>query len=65
VYIAGGMADLRGKIIRIGNMGIVNRQIVMRTINSLECTLKELEWSFKVGSGIEAALNVFSKYSDV
>jgi aspartate aminotransferase-like enzyme len=62
VYIAGGMADLRGKIIRIGNMGIVDRQIVLRTVNSLECTLKELGWDFKIGSGVEAALNVFSKY---
>ncbi len=65
VYIAGGMADLRGKIIRIGNMGLVNRQIVLRTVNSLECTLKELGWNFKLGSGVEAALDVFSKYSDV
>jgi len=64
VYIAGGMADLRDKIIRIGSMGIVNRQIVIRTISSLECTLKELEWDFKLGSGVEAALNVFSKHSD-
>jgi len=65
VYIAGGMADLRGKIIRIGNMGIVNRHIILRTINSLECALKELGWSLEIGSGVEAALDVFSKHSGV
>ena len=65
VYIAGGVADLRGKIIRIGNMGIVNRHIVLRTINSLECALKELGWGFEIGSGVEAALEVFSKRSGV
>lgn len=65
IYIAGGMADLRGKIIRIGSMGIVNRQIVLRTVSSLECTLKELGWNFKIGSGVEAALSVFSRYSDI
>ncbi|MDH5816099.1 MAG: alanine--glyoxylate aminotransferase family protein [Candidatus Nezhaarchaeota archaeon] len=62
IYIAGGMAELRGKIIRIGSMGIVDRRIVMTTINALECTLKELGWNFKVGSGVEAAFDVFSKY---
>lgn len=65
VYIAGGMAELRGKIIRIGSMGIVNRQIVLTTISALEGTLKELGWNLRIGSGVEAALEVFSKYSKI
>ena len=65
IYIAGGMADLRGKVIRIGSMGVVDRRIVVRTVSALECTLKELGWDFKMGSGVEAALNVFSKYSNI
>ncbi|MCS7139083.1 MAG: alanine--glyoxylate aminotransferase family protein [Candidatus Nezhaarchaeota archaeon] len=60
IYIAGGMADLRGKIIRIGSMGIVDQSIVMTTISALECTLKELGHNLEVGAGIEAALKVFS-----
>lgn len=65
IYIAGGMADLKGKIIRIGSMGVVDRRITMITLSALECTLKELGWTFKIGSGIEAALSVFSKYSNL
>jgi len=63
ISIAGGMADLRGKIIRIGSMGIIDKSMVIRTVSALECTLKELGFKIDVGVGVEAALEVFSKYS--
>ncbi|MDI9620213.1 MAG: alanine--glyoxylate aminotransferase family protein [Candidatus Nezhaarchaeota archaeon] len=59
IYISGGMAELKGKIIRVGSMGIVNQSIVITTINALECTLKELGYDVELGSGVSEASKVF------
>ncbi len=62
ISIAGGMADLKGKVIRIGSMGVINQSMVIATISALECTLKELGYMVELGSGVEAALSVFSRF---
>ncbi len=42
IIIAGGMGSNRGKIFRIGSMGIISDREVITTLRALELTLKEL-----------------------
>lgn len=42
VVIAGGMGELKEKILRIGNMGIINQSLVSRTLEALKGALREL-----------------------
>ncbi|MDW8049221.1 MAG: alanine--glyoxylate aminotransferase family protein [Nitrososphaerota archaeon] len=56
VMIAGGAGKLRDEIFRIGCMGTVSEAEVLLTINALENALAAQGYSFRRGSGIEAAL---------
>jgi aspartate aminotransferase-like enzyme len=59
VVIAGGMGKIRQLIFRIGCMGIVSEAEVLTTVNALENALADLKHPVKIGSGIEAARQVF------
>jgi aspartate aminotransferase-like enzyme len=48
VHIAGGMGKTKGKIFRIGNMGMVTPERVSRTLEALAGALKAL--GFKVNN---------------
>ncbi len=56
VVIAGGMGELKGKIIRIGVMGRVSTAAVTRTVSSLESLLYSLGVYEKIGDALRAAL---------
>lgn len=60
VTIAGGQAQLKGKIFRIAHLGYMVEFDVMTAISALEIVLKELGYKFEVGSGASAALKVFT-----
>ncbi len=61
VGIAGGQAQLKGKIIRIASMGFMTQWDTIIAISCLEIVLKQMGYDFEFGSGIKAAEEVFSR----
>src|SRR4029077_15852113 len=59
VSIAGGQADLVGKIIRLAHMGYMERFDVIVGISALEMMLQELGYKLELGKGVAAAERVF------
>jgi len=59
VSVSGGQGKLKKLIIRIGCMGIISETETIRTIAALENALNALHYSVEVGTGIEAARQVF------
>jgi aspartate aminotransferase-like enzyme len=55
ITIAGGQAQLKGKIIRIGSMGNVNEFDIITGISALELVLSKMGYKFELGAGIAAA----------
>jgi aspartate aminotransferase-like enzyme len=60
ITIAGGQAQLKGKIIRIAHMGCVDEYDILTGISCLEKVLKELGHDFEMGAGVAAAQKVFN-----
>lgn len=56
--IAGGQADLKGKIFRIAHMGYIECFDIIIMISALEMVLADLGWDFETGIGISAAQKV-------
>lgn len=61
IELAGGQDHLKGKIFRIGNMGITGLPEIAATITCLEMTLKELGFEFESGAGVAAVEDAFLK----
>ncbi|MFH1354597.1 MAG: alanine--glyoxylate aminotransferase family protein [Candidatus Omnitrophota bacterium] len=61
VTIAGGQAELKGKIFRIAHMGYIQDKDIITGISTLEKVLKELGYNFQPGAGVRAAEEVFRK----
>jgi len=59
VVIGGGQARLKGKVMRIGTMGDLTQTDVADAIGALEIGLLEQNYQLHIGSGRQAALNVF------
>ena len=59
VSVAGGQSKLKKLIIRIGCMGIISENETIRTIGALEDVLSALRYPVQVGTGVEAARQVF------
>lgn len=59
VLIAGGMGKLKGKIFRIGCMGVVSQAEVLATINALGNALKDASYNVEIERGLEAARKTF------
>ncbi len=55
VVIAGGQEELKGKIIRIGHMGFVDRLEAIATLCALEMSLIENGFSVELGEAVRAA----------
>ena len=53
VTIAGGQEELKGKIIRIGTLGYIDRTDLLVAIGSLESALDNMGYKFEKGSGIK------------
>jgi serine---pyruvate transaminase len=60
VGIAGGQAELKGKIIRIASMGFMTQWDVIVAISCLEIALKQMGYEFELGQGVRAAEEIFS-----
>jgi len=59
VGIAGGQAQLKGKIIRIASMGYMNQFDIVVAISCLETVLTKMGHKFELGTGVKAAQKVF------
>ncbi|MBU1887791.1 MAG: alanine--glyoxylate aminotransferase family protein, partial [Candidatus Omnitrophica bacterium] len=54
VAIAGGQAQLKGKIFRIATMGYITADDLKKGFETLETVLAELGYKFEKGVGIKA-----------
>ena len=61
VGIAGGQAQLKGRIVRIASMGFMTQWDTIVAISCFEIVLKQMGHDFEFGSGIKAAEEIFSK----
>jgi aspartate aminotransferase-like enzyme len=61
VTIAGGQAQLKGKIIRIAHMGYIEEFDIILAVSCLEKVLCQMGYKFQLGAGVKAAQEVFLK----
>ncbi|MCD4780515.1 MAG: alanine--glyoxylate aminotransferase family protein [Candidatus Omnitrophica bacterium] len=61
ISVAGGQAQLKGKIIRIAHMGALDEFDLLTGICCLEKVLKVSGYSFKLGAGVSAAQEIYNK----
>ena len=59
--IAGGQDQARGKIFRLAHMGYIDQADLLAGIAAVELTLQELGYSFELGKGVRAAMEVLSE----
>lgn len=61
ITIAGGQAELKGKVFRIAHMGFIGEFDIITGISCLEKVLKQMGYGFELGAGVKAAQEVFLK----
>ncbi|MDD5130201.1 MAG: alanine--glyoxylate aminotransferase family protein [Candidatus Omnitrophica bacterium] len=61
VTIAGGQAELQGKVIRIAHMGFITESDIIMGLSCLEKVLTLMGYKFTLGAGVKAAEEVFLK----
>ncbi len=54
VVIAGAQSHIKGKVFRIGHMGICSFTDLVATFAAIEATLKRLGYELEIGSGVRA-----------
>lgn len=64
VGIAGGQAEMKGKIFRIAHMGFITETDILTTIAVLGMTLAEMGYRGEPGAGVEAAEEVLLEGRD-
>jgi len=60
VAVAGGQAELKGKIFRLSHMGYVSEYDVISGLVAVENTLRDLGYPVKPGASVTAALSVLT-----
>lgn len=61
VTIAGGQAELKGKVFRIAHMGYIAEFDIILALDCLEKVLYQMGYQFELGKGVRAAEEVFLK----
>jgi len=61
VTIAGGQAELKGKVFRIAHMGFIAEFDIITGLSCLEKVLAQMGYKITLGAGIKAAEEVFLK----
>ncbi|MFA4888267.1 MAG: alanine--glyoxylate aminotransferase family protein [Candidatus Omnitrophota bacterium] len=59
VTIAGGQAELKGKVFRIAHMGFIEEFDIIVGISCLEKVLRQMGYKFELGAGLKAAQEIF------
>jgi aspartate aminotransferase-like enzyme len=60
VTIAGGQAELKGKVFRFAHMGFIEEFDIIAGISCLEKVLAQMGYKFSLGAGVKAAEEVFN-----
>ena len=58
IILGGGLAHLRGRVVRISNLGYVDDLDILSVVAALEMGLRHLDWMIQPGSGVAAAQQV-------
>jgi aspartate aminotransferase-like enzyme len=62
VVLAGGHGPIRGRVVRIGHMGFMNRFDILTALAALELALSDLGYRPPVpGAGVARATEVFAE----
>lgn len=61
IKVAGGQAQLKGKIFRIAHMGIIDELDILSTLGAIELVLDEMGRPVELGAGMTAASTVFAE----
>lgn len=61
IKVAGGQAQLKGKIFRIAHMGIIDELDILATLGAIELVLDEMGRPVELGAGMAAASQVFAE----
>jgi aspartate aminotransferase-like enzyme len=61
IWIAGGQAQVKGKIVRIAHMGYIDTLDLLGTIAALEAVLNEMGYQVQLGVGVQAAEEILHK----
>ena len=64
IVVGGGLAHLRGRIIRISNLGYVDDLDILTAVSALEMGLRKLGWTFQAGAGVAAAEGALGAKTD-
>lgn len=59
VTIAGGQAELKGKVFRFAHMGFMEEFDIIAGLSCLEKVLAQMGYKFQLGAGVKAAQEVF------
>jgi len=59
VTIAGGQAELKGKVFRLAHMGFIEEFDIIAGVSCLEKVLAQMGYKFQLGAGVSAAEEVF------
>jgi len=59
VTVAGGQAELKGKVFRIAHMGYIEEFDIIVGISCLEKVLHQMGYKFQLASGVRAAQEIF------
>ncbi|GEP84328.1 putative soluble hydrogenase subunit [Staphylococcus piscifermentans] len=62
ITIAGGQGKLKGKILRIGHLGMIDTADILQCVSALEVILSELRNESYIGRGTQAYLEVVKEY---
>jgi aspartate aminotransferase-like enzyme len=60
VTIAGGQAELKGKVFRFAHMGYIEEFDIIAGVSCLEKVLQQMGYKFNLGAGVKAAQEVFN-----
>ena len=60
ITVGGGLAHLRGRLIRVSNLGFVDDLDILGVVAALEMSLQKAGWSFCPGIGVGAVEKVLN-----
>jgi len=58
--LGAGLAQLNGRVFRIGHLGDLNETMVLSALGAVELVMRDLGVAFQPGSGVAAAVNYLS-----
>ena len=63
VVVGGGLAEFRGRMVRVSNLGHVDDAGILEAVSALEIGLRQTGWDFEPGAGVKAAQHALTAES--